>query len=265
MMSPPRASRGGQRPRRVAMITGASSGIGAALARRLARDGYSLTLVARRGDRLQRLCEELGQEDTVLTAECDVRDRHAVEAVAATALQRWGRLDLLILNAGIGGMTDFAAFDAQVAVQVIETNLLGALYWLGPCLPAIAAADGSVVGISSLAAHFGSPRSPSYCASKAALSAFLEGMRVACRGRKIHVLTVEPGWVYTEMTALFGRLPLAIDADDAARLIVRAIERRRRILRFPWPAALFVAAMRHAPAWLRERVLRARDPRHRRR
>jgi short-subunit dehydrogenase len=162
-------------------------------------------------------------------------------------------------------MTDFAAFDVDGATRVIETNLMGALYWLGPCLPAITTAHGSVVGISSLAAHFGSPRSPSYCASKAALSAFLEGMRVACRGRGIHVLTVEPGWVYTEMTAPFGRLPLAIDADDAARRIVRAVVQRRRIVRFPWPAALFVAVMRHAPAWVRERVLRLRDPRTARR
>jgi short-subunit dehydrogenase len=262
MGSPGRDGSGGA-ARRIALITGASSGIGAALARRLAEAGYGLTLVARRGERLRRLAEELGSGENVLAVECDVRDRPAVEAAAAASLERWGRLDLLVLNAGVGGMTDFTAFDVEVAGRVIETNLMGALYWLGPCLPAIAATHGSVVGVSSLAAHFGSPRSPSYCASKAALSAFLEGMRVACRGRGIHVLTVEPGWVYTEMTAPFGRLPLAIDADDAARRIVRAIFRRRRILRFPWPAALFVAVMRHAPAWLRERVLRARDPRTR--
>jgi short-subunit dehydrogenase len=252
---------GDHEARRIALISGASSGIGAALARELVAAGYGLTLAARRRERLRQLAEELGGDGNVLVVECDVRVRRAVEAAAAASQQRWGRLDLLILNAGVGGMTDFTAFDVEVAARVIETNLMGALYWLAPCLPAIAAANGSVVGISSLAAHFGSPRSPSYCASKAALSAFLEGMRVACRDRRIHVLTVEPGWVYTEMTAPFGRLPLAIDADDAARRIVRAIARRRRILRFPWPAALFVAVMRHAPAWLRERLLRARDPR----
>jgi len=249
---------------RVALITGASSGLGEALARRLSDDGYRLTLVARRGERLTGLATELGGAERALPLVCDVRDRQAVEAAARAAVARWGRLDLLVLNAGIGGMTDFGRFDVGVAARVMETNFMGALHWLAPCLPALERAAGMVVGVSSLAAGFGSPRSPAYCASKAALSTFLEGMRVACRDRAIHVLTVEPGWVYTEMTAPFGRLPLALDADRAARRIVRAIERRRTVLRFPWPAALFVGLMRRAPAWLRERVLRLRDPRQRR-
>jgi len=249
---------------RAALITGASSGLGEALARRLFDDGYHLILVARRGERLTGLVTELGGPGRVLALVCDVRDRRAVEEAARTAVARWGRLDLLVLNAGIGGMTDFGSFDVEVASRVIETNLMGALHWLAPCLPALERAAGMVVGVSSLAAGFGSPRSPAYCASKAALSTFLEGMRVACRDRAIHVLTVEPGWVYTEMTAPFGRLPLALDADTAARRIVRAIERRRTVLRFPWPAALFVGLMRRAPGWLRERLLRLRDPRQRR-
>jgi len=257
---------GGDRgnPDRVALITGASSGLGEALARRLFDDGYRLTLVARRGERLAALATALGGPERALPLVCDVRDRQAVEEAARTAVGQWGRLDLLVLNAGIGGMTDFGRFDVGVATRVIETNLMGALHWLAPCLPELERATGMVVGVSSLAAGFGSPRSPAYCASKAALSTFLEGMRVACRDRAIHVLTVEPGWVYTEMTAPFGRLPLALDADTAARRILRAIERRRAVLRFPWPAALFVGLMRRAPGWLRERVLRLRDPRQRR-
>jgi len=245
---------------RVALITGASSGIGEALARRLL-DGYRLTLVARRGERLTRLVQELGGPDRALPLVCDVRDGEAVAAAARVALDHWGRLDLLVLNAGVGGMSDFGRFDVAVAARVIDTNLMGALHWLAPCLPELERADGTVVGISSLAAGFGSPRSPVYCASKAALSTFLEGMRVACRDRSVHILTVEPGWVYTEMTAPFGRLPMAVDADAAARRIVRAIHRRRAILRFPWPAALFVGLMRRAPASWREWVLRLRDPR----
>ena len=237
----------------VALITGASSGIGMALARHLAGDGYRLTLVARRRERLADLAGQLGGSERALTLSCDVRDRAAVEKAAAAALDRWGRLDLLILNAGVGGMSDFRCFDMDVAARVIETNLMGALHWLAPCLPALEAAAGMVVGISSLAAGFGSPRSPAYCASKAALTTFLEGMRVACRAHAIRVLTVEPGWVYTEMTAPFGRLPLALPADVAARRIMRAIRRGRRLIRFPWPAALFVGLMRRAPAWLRAR------------
>lgn len=245
----------------VALITGASSGIGAALARELAGRGYRLVLVARRMERLAALAAILGGEAAALPLACDVRDRAAVERVAAVALARWGRLDLLVLNAGVGGATPFPDFDMATAMRVVETNLLGALYWLAPCLSAVAAAGGTVVAISSLAGRFGSPQSPVYSASKAALSTFFEGMRVACRALPITVLTVEPGWVVTEMTAAMGRLPFAVSAEVAAGRIAEAVARRRTRLTFPRPAGWLIAVVGRLPAVWRERLLRLRDRR----
>jgi len=245
----------------VALITGASSGIGAALARELAGRGYRLVLVARRTERLAALAAELGGEATCLPLVCNVRDRGAVERVAAAALARWGRLDLLILNAGVGGATRFPAFEIETATRVIETNLMGPLYWLAPCLPALAEAGGTVVAISSLAGRFGSPKSPVYSASKAALSTFFEGMRVACRELPITVLTVEPGWVVTEMTAEMGRLPFAVSAEVAAQRIAEAVATRRTRLAFPRPAGWLIAVVGRLPAPWRERLLCLRDRR----
>ncbi|NCO58120.1 MAG: hypothetical protein AUK30_03455 [Nitrospirae bacterium CG2_30_70_394] len=245
----------------VALITGASSGIGAALARELCGRGYRLTLVARRGARLAALAAELGGEQVAVALVCDVRDGAAVERVAAAALARWGRLDLLVLNAGVGGGTAFPEFAMATAARVIETNLLGALAWLAPCLGPLVAARGTVVAISSLAGRFGSPRSPAYSASKAALSTFFEGMRVACRALPITVLTVEPGWVVTEMTAAMGRLPCAVSAATAARRIAQAVARHRTHLVFPRPAGWLIALVGRLPAPWRERLLRLRDPR----
>jgi len=245
----------------VALITGASSGIGAALARELSGRGYRLTLVARRTERLASLAAELGGEPATLVLPCDVRDRAAVERTAATALGHWGRLDLLALNAGVGGSTPFPDFDMAVATRVIETNLLGVLHWLAPCLPTLTEAGGTVVAISSLAGRFGSPRSPTYSASKAALSTFFEGMRVACRELPVTVLTVEPGWVVTEMTAGMGRLPLALSSAEAARRIAEAVVRRRTRLTFPRPAGWLIAVVSRLPGAWRERLLRLRDPR----
>ncbi len=248
-------------PAPVALITGASSGIGAALAHELAGRGYRLVLVARRAERLAALASDLGGEEAALPRVCDIRDREQVSRVADAALARWGRLDLLVLNAGVGGRSRFPDFDLDVATRVIETNLLGALAWLGPCLPALERARGTVVAISSLAGHFGSPRSPAYSASKAALTAFFEGMRVACRELPITVLTVEPGWVVTEMTAEMGRLPLALSSAEAARRIAEAVVRRRTRLTFPRPAGWLIAVVSRLPSAWRERLLRLRDRR----
>jgi len=244
----------------VALITGASSGIGAALARELSGRGYRLALVARRTERLATLAAELGGEAACLPLPCDVRDRAAVERVAAVALARWGRLDLLLLNAGVGGPTPFPDFDMAVATRVIETNFMGPLHWLAPCLGPLTEAAGTVVAISSLAGRFGSPKSPVYSASKAAFSTFMEGMRVACRALPITVLTVEPGWVVTEMTAGMGRLPLALSAAEAARRIAEAVARGRTRLSFPRPAGWLIAVVSRLPGGWRERLLRLRDP-----
>ncbi len=181
--------------RRVAVITGASSGIGEALARRLARDGWLTVLLARRRDRIEALAAELGGEAEV----CDVSDRQAVERVAGEVLARHPRVKLLVNNAGISGRGDFVTADVDRIEQVIRTNYLGGVWCLRAFLPALeAAAPADVVNVVSVSGTvtFG-PAGP-YSASKHAQIAFSRSTAAQLRSRGIRVHTVNPGFVETE-------------------------------------------------------------------
>ena len=154
----------------LAVVTGASSGIGAALARRLARDGWSLVLLARREDRLRELAEELGAEHEV----CDVSSREDVERVAASVLERHPQVNLLVNNAGIPGRRDFLSADPEIIERVIATNYLGSVWCLRAFLPGLEAAapEAHVANIVSVAGTVAFPPSGPYSASKHAQLAF---------------------------------------------------------------------------------------------
>ena len=180
----------------LAVVTGASSGIGAALARRLARDGWSLVLLARREDRLRELAEELGAEHEV----CDVSVREDVERVAAKILERHPQVNLLVNNAGIPGRRDFLSADPETIERVIATNYLGSVWCLRAFLPGLEAAapEAHVANIVSVAGTVAFPPSGPYSASKHAQLAFSRATTRQLRTRGIHVLTVLPGFIETE-------------------------------------------------------------------
>jgi len=180
----------------LAVVTGASSGIGAALARRLARDGWSLVLVARREDRLKELAQELGAEYEV----CDVSARGEVERVAAAVLERHPKVDLLVNNAGVPGRRDFLSADPETIERVIATNYLGSVWCLRAFLPGLeAAAPGAhVANIVSVAGTVAFPPSGPYSASKHAQLAFSRATTRQLARRRIKVLTVLPGFIETE-------------------------------------------------------------------
>lgn len=173
---------------RIAVVTGASSGIGAEIARALTRRGWHCVLLARREDRLQALATELEAEYEV----CDVTDRAAVEAVAS----RRPRVDLLVNNAGVPARASFLEGDVETAMR---TNYLGGIWCLRAFLPALeAAAPSDVVNIVSVAGTVALPASGPYAASKHAQLAFSRSMAVELRSRGIRVHTVKPGFVETE-------------------------------------------------------------------
>ena len=180
----------------LAVVTGASSGIGAALARRLARDGWSLVLVARREDRLKELAQELAAEYEV----CDVSDRVEVERVAASVLERHPKVDLLVNNAGVPGRRDFLSADPETIERVIATNYLGSVWCLRAFLPGLeASAPGAyVANIVSVAGTVAFPPSGPYSASKHAQLAFSRATTRQLARRGIKVLTVLPGFIETE-------------------------------------------------------------------
>lgn len=246
----------------VAFITGASSGIGRALAIELARRGYRLALAARRRELLDDLsCEvaELGGE--AVTLACDVRDAEQVTRAVGEALARFGRIDLALLSAGIGRPEDALNFKAATLVEITETNYFGVAYCLEASIPVMRAQQGGVIAVlSSLAADRGLPGSGSYCASKAALNALCDAMRAQLAHENIRLVTVAPGFVRTPMTAKNGRMPFLMEADDAARLILRRIERGDKVIRFPLPTSLAMRFARALPTFLYDRLIGSRVP-----
>jgi short-subunit dehydrogenase len=176
-------------------VTGASSGIGAELARALAQRGWHCVLLARREDRLRALADEIGAEFEL----CDVSDRHAVEDVAARVLERHAAVHLLVNNAGFTRRDDFLDGDPQGIEDVMRTNYLGSVWCLRAFLRGLeAAAPADVVNIVSVAGTIAVPQSGAYAASKHAQLAFSRATAAQLRGRRIRVHTVKPGYVETE-------------------------------------------------------------------
>jgi short-subunit dehydrogenase len=205
---------------RVAVVTGASSGIGEATARALAADGWHLVLLARREERLRAVAEELSGEYEL----CDVGRRDEVERVAAAVMQRHPQIHLLVNNAGIPGRAGFASIDLERLEELVRVNYLGSVWSLRAYLPGLEAAGRSdVVNIVSVAGTVAFPPSGPYSASKHAQLAFSRATSVSLRARGVHVHTVNPGFVETEgfpqravlASALFRRA--VIEPEDVAR------------------------------------------------
>ncbi len=213
----------------LAVVTGASSGIGAALARRLARDGWDLVLLARREDRLRELAEQLGAEHEV----CDVSSRDDVERVAASVLERHPQINLLVNNAGVPGRRDFLNAEPEIIERVIATNYLGSVWCLRAFLPGLEAAapEAHVANIVSVAGTVAFPPSGPYSASKHAQLAFSRATTRQLRARGIHVLTVMPGFIETEgfpqKTALQSRF-FRGQVKTPEELVERIVEGDRR-------------------------------------
>jgi uncharacterized protein len=215
---------------RIAVVTGASSGIGEALARALARRGDHCVLVARREERLRPLAEEVGGEFEV----CDVSDREAVERMAARVTERHPRVHLLVNNAGIPGRRGFFGADPERIEQVVRTNYLGGVWCLRAFLPALeAAAPADVVNVVSVAGTVAFPPSGPYSAAKHAQLAFSRATAAELRPRGIRVHTINPGFVETEgfpqRTVLASPLlrRSVIGPEEVAEHIVRSLERGR--------------------------------------
>jgi len=215
----------------VAVVTGSSSGIGAAIARALAARGRHVVLLARREDRLRELAEELGGEYEV----CDVSRRDDVERVAAKVMERHPQIQLLVNNAGIPGRAGFSSIDDERLEQVIRVNYLGSVWCLRAFLPALEAAGrADVVNIVSVAGTVAFAPSGPYSASKHAQLAFSRSTAAELRSRGIHVHTVNPGFVETEgfpqQTALRNALlrRLVVEPEDVAKHVVKVIERDKR-------------------------------------
>jgi short-subunit dehydrogenase len=245
---------------KVVMITGASSGIGRALAVEIGRHGAKLGLIARRAEVINEVVREVeaaGGKAMALPA--DVQQANSISAAANKLRADLGQIDVLIANAGIGPTRDAANFSAAEVSDVINVNVIGASNSVAAVIPEmVERGSGQLVAISSLAAYRGLPRSAAYCASKAAVSAFFESLRLDLAPRGIDVTIIHPGFIKTPLTQ--GRdahMPFLMELDDAVRKMVRAIGRRRKRYSFPWQLATIVRAGMLMPIWMYDKISRA--------
>lgn len=228
----------------VVVLTGASEGIGAALAVAFAREGARLVLAARSAERLEAAagpCRALGAE--VLCVPTDVGEQAANVALVEAALARFGRLDVLVANAGITMWSRFESLtDLAVLERVMRVNYLGAAWLTAAALPALRASRGRLVAVASVAGLTGVPERTGYAASKHAMLGFFDSLRIELAGSGVSVTVVAPDFVRSQIHAraigadgqALGASPMQVDrimgAEECARIIVRAAARRERLV-----------------------------------
>ncbi|MEE2789980.1 MAG: SDR family NAD(P)-dependent oxidoreductase [Myxococcota bacterium] len=243
---------------RITVVTGASSGLGRALSKRLAHAGDRVVVMARSKDKLESLVDEIeragGHADAYAV---DVSNREHVAETFKQVAAQIGAIECLVANAGIGAPTKVRAFDASTVEHIIRINLLGATYCIEAVLPwMIEQRRGQIVGVSSLASYRGLAGSGAYCASKAGLSALLESLRLEARSYGITVTTICPGFVRTPLTDKNTfKMPFLMELEPAVELMYRAIAQQRSEYAFPWTLASIVRSGRFLPNFLYDRLM----------
>lgn len=243
-----------QAPRTV-VISGASSGLGLALARHYLQHGAIVAVIARRGDLLQALSEQF--PDQVQVYALDVCDAAALQVAAQDFIERHGVPDVVIANAGvsIGTLTRHAE-DNDVFQHVMDINVMGAVKTFQPFVEQMRQAGrGRLVGIASVAGFRGLPGAGAYSASKAALISYLESLRIEMRSSGVKVVTICPGYIHTPMTEINPYpMPFILEADTAARSMARVIEQGKSFAVVPWQMAIVGRVLKLLPNWLYDRL-----------
>jgi short-subunit dehydrogenase len=252
----------------LAFITGASSGIGLALAERYARCGWRLALVARRGADIERwaLAQGLGAERCRAYA-ADVSQIDSIVAAGQRCLQEMGLPDVVVANAGVSiGMDSEIREDLDMMRDMFALNNVGMAATFHPFLAAMRTrGSGTLVGVASVAAIRGLPGHGAYCASKSAVVAYCESLRGDCRGSGVRVVTLVPGYVATPLTEgnTYG-MPFMLQPAEFAERAVRAIEAGASYRVIPWQMAVVAKLMRLLPNALFDRVVAGRGRKKRR-
>jgi len=240
------------------VITGASSGIGEALAVYYAAQGATLGLVARRSEFLDDLNRRLGGRHACYAL--DVSDAPALHGAATDFIGRFGAPDIIIANAGVsaGTLTEFEE-DLAIFRRVMDTNVFGMAATFAPFIPAMKGAGKGrtqrLVGIASVAGIRGLPGAEAYSASKAAAIAYLESLRLEMRPYGIKVVTIAPGYIETPMTAVNPyKMPFLLPVEQAAARFADAIERGSSYTVIPWQMGVVAKILRLLPNWLYDRL-----------
>ena len=249
-------------------ITGASSGIGQALALRYHHAGYRLALVARREVELRQWADAQGiAPDQVVFYPADVRNVAAITAAGRACIAAQGLPDVVIANAGISvGMDSADSADLEVMRTTLETNVLGMAATFQPFVEAMQQrGSGTLVGIASVAGIRGLPGHGAYCASKAAVIAYCESLRGECRPSGVKVVTIAPGYIDTPLTRRNRyRMPFLMSADAFADRAFCHIAAGVRLRFVPWQMGVVATLLRALPGAVLDRLLAGRPRKHRR-
>lgn len=243
---------------KVVFLTGASSGIGEALAVEMAKKGAILGLLARREELLKEIvsrCEAAG--GTARYFSCDVVDYERVQAAADALRGEFGRIDILIANAGIGGNNkETRELQPEFVKKVIDINLMGAVNSVYAVLPQmLERKSGQLVAVSSLAGYRGLPKSAAYSASKGGMTNLFESIRLDVQDKGVSVTIIHPGFIKTPLTAgRKNKMPFLMELEDAVPLFLKAIEKKKKFAAFPWQLATFVRLGKIFPAWLYDKI-----------
>lgn len=245
--------------KKTVLITGASRGIGKALAKEFAAQGDRIILMATNIQLLQSLCAEIQNTGAEVSwRQSDVRDIQAMKESMDAVYALYGSIDIAILNAGVARRSSFANFQREDFDTVFEVNLHGVLNGMEALIPIMKEQGyGTIAGVSSLADARALPGNSAYVASKAALSHLLEAAAIELQAYNIHVLRIRPGFVYSDMTS--GNrypMPFVMSAEGAARIIYKGIIRNRSCIDFPFPMTLLSVVGKILPSWLWRRVFR---------
>jgi short-subunit dehydrogenase len=247
------------------LLTGAARGIGRATAEALAKKGTPLGLIDLDGPLLAEVVQSLGDTPAPLaSAAVDVTDRHAMIRAVHEITEVIGPIDVLVACAGMGTLTLVPELDTMMLRRTLEVNLVGVAHSIETVLPGmITRKRGHIVGVASVAGYRGFPWMMSYSASKAGLIAYLEALRPGLRRRGVTVTTVCPGFVRTRMSTEvpYQRPVRMIEPEDAARHIVRAVEKRPRNCVFPWDMRISLAVLKFMPDWAFDALMDLAGPR----
>lgn len=252
---------------RLVLITGASSGMGQAMAQQYAQQGWRLALVARRRQAIESWLSPLGiSADSYVIYSCDVSDADAMVAMAQECMACQGVPDVIIANAGISiGVNTSERADLDVMARILATNVLGAAATFGPFINAMVARGwGTLVGIASVAGIRGLPGHGAYCASKAALISYCESLRGELRPSGVKVITICPGYIATPLTQNNRyKMPFLMQPQAFARRALVAIEAADSYCVIPWQMGWVAKLLRLLPNALFDRAFagRPRKPR----
>ncbi|MBM4176078.1 MAG: SDR family NAD(P)-dependent oxidoreductase [Ignavibacteria bacterium] len=237
---------------KVVLITGASEGIGKALAIQLAQKKSKLLLLARNEEKLAELAENLNQYTEVLYHKCDVTNLNDIEVSIGKATDNFGRIDIAILNAGVGCRMKIIEFDLERTEEIIATNFFGVINFFKYLIPLFKKQNsGTIVGVSSLADVRGFPGSAAYCSSKSALTTFFESARIELKKENIKIITVRPGFVNTNMIkANEFTMKFVLEVKTASKKIIKGIEKDSNVIQFPFILSFLTYLVKALPIFL---------------